>query len=433
MMAEVPSEGYGRRAQSGIYRNGALGQLPAVPVSPAKLAAKARQKMSRRAAAYVVGSAGMESTARANRLAFDRWRIVPRMLHDVGTRDLTTELLGRTLASPFLLSPVGVLEMVHPAADVAVARAARSLGVPMMISNQASVPMERIAAELGDSPHWFQLYWSSEDDLVASLVSRAEQAGAEAIVVTLDTHMLGWRPRDLDEAFLPFARGQGIAQYTSDPVFTELVKQRAKQGPTGKRPAPTPAAVATLASMSRGYPGGFMSNLRSPLPRAAVETFLDVFSRSTLTWQNLSFLREHTTLPIILKGIQHPDDARLAVDHGVDAVMVSNHGGRQIDGAVGSLDALPAVAAVVDGRIPVLFDSGIRGGADAFKAIALGATAVGVGRPWVYGLALAGTEGVASVMTNLLAEFDLTMGLAGCTTLDEISPETLSRADSVDR
>ena len=425
MAQSPPAEGYGRRVQSDVYRNGAIGRAPIIPVSPARLAAAATRKMSRRAAAYVVGSAGMETTARDNRVAFGRWKIVPRMLRDVATRDLSIELLGRRLPTPFLLSPIGVLELVHPLADVAVAQAARDLAVPMMVSNQASLPMERIATEIGDGQHWFQLYWSSNDDLVASLVSSAEAAGATAIVVTLDTHMLGWRPRDLDEAYLPFARGQGIAQYTSDPVFLDLVRKRAAAKSGGKRPAPTPAALATLASMSREYPGRLLDNLRSPLPRAAVETFLDVFSRSSLTWRDLAFLRDHTDLPIVLKGIQHPDDARSALDHGVDAVMVSNHGGRQIDGAIGALDALPAVTRAVDGRVPVLFDSGVRGGADAFKALALGASAVGVGRPWVYGLTLAGAQGAAAVMRNLVAELDLTMGLAGYTSVSEISSEAL--------
>ncbi|GAA4919252.1 lactate 2-monooxygenase [Stackebrandtia albiflava] len=416
--------GFGRAVQAGIYRAGALGRRPVVPVAPGLLAARAARRMTATARAYVVGSAGMEHTARANRTAFDRWRIVPRMLRDVAVRDHSVELFGRTMPSPLLLSPVGVLEMVHRRADLAVAAAARDLGVTMIVSNQASTPMERVAAT--GVPHWFQLYWSSSDELVASLVRRAEAAGAEAIVVTLDTHMLGWRPRDLDAAFLPFARGQGIAQYTSDPVFTELVRRRAAAPPTGPRPRPTPAALATLAAMSRGYPGQFLANLRSPLPRAAVDVFLEVFSRSTLTWADLAFLRDHTRLPIVLKGIQHPDDARAAVDHGVDAVMVSNHGGRQIDGATGSLDALPEVVSAVADRVPVLFDSGVRGGADVFKAIALGATAVGVGRPYVYGLTLAGRAGVTAVLRHLRAEFDLTMGLAGCTSIREVTRETLA-------
>lgn len=419
-------ESVGRRAQSRIYRAGAYGRHPVVPVAPSRLAAAASRAMSRRARAYVVGSAGSEATAAANREAFGRRRIVPRMLVDVENRDAGIELLGRRLDSPFLLSPIGVLELVHRQADLAVARAAAELGMPMMLSNQASVPMERIAAQVPQVRRWFQLYWSSDDELVASLVERAEASGCEAIVVTLDTHQLGWRPRDLDEAFLPFARGQGIAQYTSDPRFLELARQRAAL-PRGRQPFPTPTAVSTLLAMSRNHPGGTVANLRSPLPRAAVDTFLDVFSRSSLTWDNLAFLREHTRLPIILKGIQHPEDARRAVDSGMDAIMVSNHGGRQVDGAIASLDALPGIVAAVDAAVPVVFDSGIRTGADAFTAIALGATAVGVGRPYVYGLALAGAAGVTAVMSHLLAEFDLTMGLAGCRSIRDITIDTLTR------
>jgi isopentenyl diphosphate isomerase/L-lactate dehydrogenase-like FMN-dependent dehydrogenase len=328
------------------------------------------------------------------------------------------------------LAPIGVLEMAHRDADLAVARAARELGLPMVLSTQASVPMERVARELGDAPRWFQLYWSSNDDLVESLVARAEAIGSTAIVVTLDTHVLGWRTHDLDVAYLPFARGEGIAQYTSDPVFAELVAERAARPSTQPSPRPTPAALRTLASITRHYPGRFADNLRSPLPRAAVETFLDVFSRSSLTWRDLAFLRERTRLPILLKGIQDPRDAELALDHGMDGIVVSNHGGRQVDNAVGALDALPDVLARVDGRVPVLFDSGIRSGADAFVALALGATAVCVGRPYVYGLALAGTTGVAEVMRNMVAELDLTMALAGCTSIAEITAD-LIRASPV--
>jgi L-lactate dehydrogenase (cytochrome)/lactate 2-monooxygenase len=288
--------------------------------------------------------------------------------------------------------------------------------------------MEEVARELGDAPRWFQLYWSSNDDLVASLVSRAEAIGSDAIVVTLDTHVLGWRPRDLDLGFLPFAHGQGIAQYTTDPVFAELVAARARRPSTQPTPRPTPAAVRTLLSITRHYPGRFADNLRSPLPRAAVETFLDVFSRSSLTWPDLGFLRDRTRLPILLKGILDPRDAELAIEHGVDGIVVSNHGGRQVDGAVAALDALPAVLDRVAGRVPVLFDSGIRSGADAFVALAVGATAVCVGRPYVYGLALAGQAGVVEVMRNMMAELDLTMALAGVGALDEIGTDLLQPA-----
>jgi isopentenyl diphosphate isomerase/L-lactate dehydrogenase-like FMN-dependent dehydrogenase len=417
----------GRRVQSGIYRAGALGRRPRVPATPARLEAAARRRMSRPAWSYVAGSAGQQRTDRANRAAFDRWKIVPRMLRDISVRDMRVELFGRSLPAPLLLAPIGALGMVRADADLAAARAARSLGIPMIISTQASSPMEAIADALGDAPRWFQLYWSANDELVESFVRRAETIGSGAIVVTLDTQMLGWRTADLDIGSLPFVRGQGIAQYTSDPVFTRLVEERVAtpRTTTEPRPRPSPGAVRTLASLARAHPGGFLRNLRSPLPRAAVETFLEVFSRPSLRWADLAWLRDRTELPIVLKGIVDVGDARRAVDHGVDGIIVSNHGGRQVDGGIGALMVLPEIAEVVGGRIPVLFDSGIRGGADAFKALALGARAVCIGRPWAYGLAVDGADGVAAVMGYLMAELDITMALTGCTTLAEIDRDLL--------
>lgn len=413
----------GRAVQARIYRDGVFGRKPVVPVGAAALAAAARKRLSRRAWAYVAGSAGLETTATANRAAFDDWRIVPRILTDVSHRDLGVDLLGRRRPTPFLTAPVGVLDLAHREADLAVARAAADAGVPMIVSSQASRPMEDIAAAIGEGSWWFQLYWSREDALTASFVSRAEAAGAEAVVVTLDTHLLGWRPRDLDDAYLPFAHGRGIAQYTSDPVFQVLAADRATR--PKDTPRPTASAVAALVSMARHHPGRFLDNLRSPLPRAAVDTFLDVFARPSLTWEHLAGLRERTSLPILLKGVLHPDDATRAVSAGVDGIIVSNHGGRQVDGAIGALAALPGVVAAADGAIPVLFDSGVRGGADAFKAIALGATAVCLGRPYVYGLALAGRDGVRQVLSHFAAELDLTMGLSGCTRLAEVDRDRL--------
>ncbi|MEZ0447232.1 alpha-hydroxy-acid oxidizing protein [Cellulomonas sp. ICMP 17802] len=416
----------GRDVQSRIYRAGVFGRRPVVPVEPERLAAAARRRLSPAAWAYVAGSAGQQQTARANRDAFARHRLVPRMLVDVESRDTSVELFGRRLPAPLLLAPIGVLEMAHRDADLAAARAARALGLPMVISSQGSVPMEETAAELGDSPRWFQLYWSKDDDVVDSFVERAAAIGSDALVVTLDTHVLGWRTRDLDLGYLPFARAEGIAQYTSDPAFRRLVQARAATATASPaRERPTPAAVRALLSMARHYPGDLRANLRSPLPRAAVETFLDVFSRSSLTWDDLARLRERTSLPIVLKGIQHADDARLALDHGVDGIVVSNHGGRQVDGAIASLDALPGVVERVDGRVPVLFDSGIRGGADVVKALALGAGAVLVGRPWVYGLALAGADGARTVLEHVWAELDLTMALCGVRSVDQIGPHLL--------
>ncbi|GAB3595686.1 alpha-hydroxy-acid oxidizing protein [Angustibacter peucedani] len=421
----------GRAVQVAIYRAGVFGRRPVVPTSPAALEAAARRRMSERGFAYVAGSAGMERTASANVSAFDRWRVVPRMLRDVATVDTQVELLGRRLPAPLLLCPVGVLEMAHDDADLAVARAAAGLGLPMVQSSQASVPMEDVAAVRDAAPQWFQLYWSNVDELAESFVHRAEAAGCEALVVTLDTHTLGWRTRDLDLGYLPFAHGLGIAQYTSDPVFAELVQRRvsgASVAPQGDQPRPTPAAVRALLSMARHHPGSTRDNLRSPLPRAAVETFLDVFPRPSLTWDELDWLRSRTRLPLVLKGIQHPDDAQRAVDAGVDAVWVSNHGGRQVDGAIASLDALPGVVERVDGRVPVVFDSGVRSGAHVLTALALGATAVGLGRPWVYGLALAGEAGVTAVVEHVAAELELTLGLTGHASVGELAPDVLQRA-----
>jgi L-lactate dehydrogenase (cytochrome)/lactate 2-monooxygenase len=418
----------GRTIQSRIYREGVFGRRPVVPVEPAALAAAARRQMSRQAWAYIAGSAGQQRTDATNTAAFDGYRIVPRMLVDVEKRDLSVELFGRTLPAPLLFAPIGVSELAHRQADRAIAAAAQALGLPMVISTQASVPMEGIAQALGSTPRWYQLYWSKNDELVESLVRRAEAIGSDAIVVTLDTHVLGWRTRDLDQGYLPFAHGLGIAQYTSDPVFRRLSEQRADRQPADSPPTPRPtlSAVRALLSMARHHPGPFVQNLRSPLPRAAVETFLDVFSRSSLTWADLAFLRERTRLPVVLKGIQSADDARLAIDHGVDGIVVSNHGGRQVDNAIASLDALPAVVDVVAGRVPVLFDSGIRSGADVFTAIALGASAVLVGRPWVYGLAIGGAPGAQAAMEHILAELDITMALAGARSIRDVTTELLA-------
>jgi len=390
-----------------------------VPQSAATLEQQAERAMSKEGFAYIAGGAGLETTLKANRAAFERVRIVPRMLRGPATRELGIELFGRTLPAPLLLAPIGVLEMAHRDADVAVARAAAAEGVPMIFSSQASRALEECAAAMGDAPRWFQLYMSTSDDLVRSFVSRAERAGCEAIVVTLDTTMLGWRLRDLDLGYLPFLAGKGIAQYVTDPVFQRLVDD----APPPERGAVTPGAVRALWRVARAYPGSTWANLRSPRPRQAVRTFLDVFARPSLNWHDLALVRDATKLPILLKGILHPDDARRALDEGVDGIVVSNHGGRQVDGSVGSLDVLPAIAEAVGGRAPILLDSGIRGGADVFKALALGATAVLIGRPYCYGLAVAGESGVREVIQNFIADLDLTLGLSGCASLAEVGGE----------
>jgi lactate 2-monooxygenase len=413
----------GYQQQTSIYAAGVSGRRPRVPTDATMLEERAREVMSAEAFAYVAGGAGTGATMRANRAAFDRWRIVPRMLRDVADRDTSVELFGRTLPAPFLIAPIGVLEMAHRDAERAVARAVRDLGVPMIYSNQASVAMEEVTEILGDAPRWFQLYWSTRAELVESFAARAEACGCEAIVVTLDTTMLGWRTRDLDLGWLPFLRGMGIAQYTSDPVFTRLLSEPVD----GSQPEPRRnlSALRVLIALARNYPEPFLGALRSGRARAAVQRFVQIYSRPSLTWADLPFLRERTSVPILLKGVLHPDDARRAVDEGIDGIVVSNHGGRQVDGAIATLDALPPIVEAVDGRIPVLLDSGIRSGADIFKALALGARAVLLGRPHVYGLALAGEDGVREVVTNFMADFDLTMGLAGCRSAGEVGREAL--------
>ncbi|CCG01399.1 alpha-hydroxy-acid oxidizing protein [Blastococcus saxobsidens] len=425
--------GVGRRRQNEVYRAGVYGRSPRVPVGIRRLQERAKRVLDARAYAYVAGGAGDETTQRANRAAFDTWAVVPRVLRDASARDTSVELFGRRLPAPLLLGPVGALELVHPEADLAVARAAAATGVPMVFSNQGSRSMEECAAVMGAAPRWFQLYWSTSDELVESLIGRAEAAGCDALVVTLDTTMLGWRPRDLDLGHLPFALGKGIAQYTSDPVFRRLVEARAAGAgqtdspPAQPQPRPTPAAVKALVTMAKAWPGSFRDNLRSPLPRAAVETFLSIYSRPSISWADLTWLRERTKLPILLKGVLHPDDARRALDEGMDGVVVSTHGGRQVDRSIAALDALPDVVAAIGDRAPVLLDSGIRSGADVFTAVALGARAVLLGRPFAWGLALAGEEGVRQVISDVVGEFDLTLGLTGHTAVDQLSPDILRR------
>ncbi|WP_353113063.1 alpha-hydroxy-acid oxidizing protein [Microbacterium sp.] len=428
------ARGISRRTQSDVYRAGISGARPAVPVLPAALESAAAKAMSAEAYAYVAGGAGSGATMAQNRAAFARWQVWPRPLRDVSSRDLSVDFLGRARPSPLLLAPLGVMEMVHPEADLAVARAAAAMGVPCTLSNQASFPMERIAQSAPGAPRLFQLYWSSSDELNASLLARAEASGCEAVVITLDTHLLGWRTQDLDLAFLPFTRGMGIAQYTSDPVFQQLVRERAA-GASGEPSkvrvtAKTIAAGVSIARSGAAVTGSrsLRGNLRSPLPRTAVETFLDVFSTPALTWGDLTRAREWTSLPIILKGIVHPDDAERAVDAGADGIWISNHGGRQIDRSVATLDVLPEIAERVAGRTPIVFDSGVRSGADAAVALALGATTVALGRPVAYGLAVAGEEGVREVIRNVLAELDITLGLAGLTAVRDLSRDVLRAA-----
>lgn len=428
------SRGISRRTQSEIYRAGISGTRPRVPVDADVLEATARKALSAEAFAYIAGGAGSERTVAANRVAFGRWQVWPRPLHDVSSRDLSIDFLGARRPTPLVLAPLGVMELAHADADVAVARAAASVGVPYALSNQASVTMEAIADAAPAAPRMLQLYWSASDELNASLLRRAEASGCEAIVVTLDTHLLGWRTRDLDLAYLPFTRGLGIAQYTSDPIFQQLVRERVRRG-SDAAPAVrvTPRAIRAGVSIARKGAAltgsrSVRGNLRSPLPRAAVETFLEVFSTPALTWDDLAKARQWTTLPILLKGIVHPDDAVRALDVGMDGIWISNHGGRQIDQSVPTLEVLPTIADRVAGRAPIVFDSGVRQGSDVFIALALGATAVALGRPYAYGLAIAGEQGVREVVRNVLAELDITLGLSGHASVEEVGREALREA-----
>jgi|APTNR8051073442_1049403.scaffolds.fasta_scaffold00005_31 lactate 2-monooxygenase len=412
--------------QKEIYLNGFAGKRSSVKISLQTLEQDAQKVMSEKAYAYIAGGAGHEQTMSANQKAFEQWKIVPRMLCNVEERDTSIELFGQKIPSPILLDPVGVLEMVHREADIAVARAASSVGLPYIFSNQASRPMKECAAVMGDSPRWFQLYWSKSNELVQSFLQRAENCGCTALVVTLDTTMLGWRTRDLDMAYLPFLEGKGIAQYTSDPVFQKLLDEPDETEQVKRKV--TLQTIQGLISMVNNYPGnGFFRKLKSGRPLKAVRKFVSIYSNPATTWNDLRWLRQQTKLPLLLKGIVHPDDARKALDTGMDGIIISNHGGRQVDGSIATLDALPAIVDVVQSKVPVLLDSGIRGGADVFKALALGAKAVCIGRPYVYGLAIAGEQGVYEVLRNLMADFELTMGLSGCKNIAEINSGMIIR------
>ncbi|MET7769117.1 lactate 2-monooxygenase [Nocardia sp. NPDC005366] len=376
--------------QNEIYLGGLGGVLPELPMTAAGLEARAERELERSAFAYVSGSASAERTASANRAAFDRYRIVPRMLRGTtgpGARDLSVEVLGTRLAAPVLTAPVGVLELMHEGGEVITAEVTGELGIGTVLSTAASTPMEEVGAVAG--AWWYQLYWPSDDDLARSFVERAERAGASAIVVTVDTPTLGWRPRDLEVAHLPFLHGKGIANYLSDPVFLDRLA------------APPHESQEAM--------------------QAAVLTWIGLFGNHTLRPADLAHLREWTDLPIAVKGILHPDDARQLVDAGADAVIVSNHGGRQVDGSIAAIDALPAVVATIGDRADVLFDSGVRTGSDMLIALALGAKAVLYGRPWVYGLGLAGRAGVRHALRLLLADFDSALGLSGCATPGDLN------------
>jgi len=386
---EQPSGGMQYQMQ--IYLAGTQNIKPQLPVSFEALEQKAREIMTPEAFGYIAGGAGAETTIYNNKEAFNKWQIVPRMMGDVSKRSIEVELFGMRFPTPVLLATVGVLSIVHPEAEVAVARAAKALQVPQIVSTVSSKTIEEIAGVHNEHPHWFQLYWGRDNDFTRSIISRAEKAGYSAIVVTLDTRLFAWRERDIQNAYLPFLFGEGLANYFTDPVFLAAVKDPAKN---------------QMETMMH---------------------FANCFSNPSSTWSDLAVIRDCTKLPVIVKGIQHPDDAKKALDNGADGIIVSNHGGRQMDGAIGALDTLAGIADAVSDKTTILFDSGIRRGADVFKAMALGAKAILIGRSYAYGLAIAGEQGVKEVLANLLADVDLTLGLAGCNSWADVTIDKLIR------
>jgi len=407
--------------QKAIFLGGMSGKRAVVPFQAAGLRIAAKQQLSARAWAYIDGGAGDETSIAANAAAFSDISILPRMMGGEGPADFSTRLLNTDLAFPLLLAPIGVLDLICPEADRVVARACRNVGIPMIFSNQAGTPMETCAQDLGDTSRWFQLYWSKSDDLVLSFIQRAEACGCSAIVLTVDTTLLGWRSRDLALGYLPFLRGMGIAQYTSDPVFQALLNQGAGAAITGApKPTVTLQTIANLLQLKANYPGGFFHNLFRKTPLEAVRLFINIYSNPALSWEQVIWLRQQTKLPILIKGILRADDALKAMDAGADGIVVSNHGGRQVDGAISSLPALKAIRQTLPKPFPIVLDSGIRSGSDVFKALALGADAVLLGRPYAYGLAVGGQRGVEEVILNMLNDFELTAQLAGCRNIQEI-------------
>ncbi len=425
--------------QDEIYLAGLGGVTPDLPTDLNELERAAAGRLTPGAYAYIAGSAGSGDTARENREAFRRWRIVPRMLTDVSSPSYASTVLGADLAVPFLLAPVGVLRLAHPGAEVAVARAAAACGVPMVLSTASSTAMEEVAEASGDGQRWFQLYWPQDRAVAASFLARAKAAGFTALVITLDTRMLAWRPLDLDQSFQPFLRGIGIQNYVTDPAFQASLAELASADLAA--PASPDLAAPDSADLASADPAGPVSadlasaDLASadpagPMPAdlaAAILQFTRIFGDRTLTWDDLSFARDHWDGPIVLKGVLSVADAERAAAAGMDGIIVSNHGGRQVDGAIAALDALPVIAAAVGSRITVLFDSGIRGGSDMLKALALGARAVLIGRPYAFGLGLGGEDGVRHVLRVLRNEFELTMRLSGYASLAELCPQSLVR------
>lgn len=380
----------GDEIQFGIYSTMRQPDPDRLPIILEEWEELARKKLKDGPYYYVAGGAGSGQTMENNLQAFKDWKIVQRMLNKVDERDLSVKLFGKTFPYPIFQAPIGVQSIIHSEGEIGSALASAEVGVPFIASSASTIPMEKIAEEMGEAEKWFQLYWSKDFDITTSFLKRAEAAGYSAIVVSLDTPMMAWREHDLKNVYLPFLAGEGVGNYFSDPVFRAALDKSPEEDTF-----------------------------------AAIMHWTKIFGNSALTWEDIDFVKEHTSLPVILKGILHPEDAKKALEAKVDGIIVSNHGGRQVDGSLGALDALPEVCHIVQGKIPVLMDSGIRRGADIIKAMALGADAVLVGRPLMYGLAVAGQQGVKEVLNNLIADLDITLGLAGERSVRELKDNLL--------
>ncbi|GMN03951.1 alpha-hydroxy-acid oxidizing protein [Erythrobacter sp. MTPC3] len=378
--------------QNEIYNAGLQGTLPSFPVDFATLEKRAHEALGPMLTNYVAGGCGDEHTQDTNASAFHHWGMIPRMMVDCTERDLSIELFGHTLPSPLFMAPIGLngeaTQDRH--GDMAAAKASAMTGVPFCASTLSNDPLEDVKEACGDTPAFFQLYTPRNREFAESLIARAEKAGYSALVVTLDTWVTGWRPRDLNASNFPQLRGKVLQNYFTDPVFRSLLEMPPEEDPA-----------------------------------AAIMMFAQVFGQ-VLTWEDMKWFKSVTEMPIVLKGICHADDARRAVDCGADAIYCSNHGGRQANGGIATIDLLEDIVKAA-GDVPVLFDSGIRSGSDAVKAIALGARAVGVGRPYTYGLAIGGAEGAAWVLKSMLAEADLLMAVNGYPTLDEVRTQGAQR------
>ncbi|KAI5919228.1 FMN-dependent dehydrogenase [Camillea tinctor] len=387
--------------QADLYNRGILERIPPpMTTDPNRLRAQAKRVMRPEAFDYVAGGAGEGATMDANRLAFRQWKIVPRVMKPASPRNLKVELFGEQYDTPILCAPAGAQEVYHADKEVGTARACAELNVPFIMSTASTSTIQEVADASGSGgPRWFQLYWPADDEITASLLQTAWDAGFRVLVVTLDTARMAWRPHDLDRTFLPFALGQGNIVGYRDPVF----RRKFAAWSDGDTPEESPMLAARY----------WLS---------------EIFSGNNRSWEELSLLKRLWPGPVVVKGIQHPEDARLAARHGADGIIVSNHGGRQVDGAIGSLEMLPDVVAAVEGQnIPVLFDSGVRTGADIFKALSLGARAVLVSRPILYGLGIAGRDGVKHILASLLADLDGTMLLAGVQNVKDLGTGNLKK------